>query len=377
MRQFQSGSHRKQPGGYQSFSPSPINRQWIIDDPEIQVLLSEADRHIGSLNMFSNYVPNVDLFISMHVVKEATTSSHIEGTRTNIEEAWMPEYDISPERRNDWQEVRNYIDAMNFAVQQLDTLPLSSRLIREAHRILLSGARGKHKLPGEFRSSQNWIGGSTLNEASFIPPHHTEVYELMSDLEMFMHNAEIKVPHLIKIALIHYQFETIHPFLDGNGRMGRLLITLYLFNFGLLKKPVLYLSNYFDQNRALYFDYLSSVRTGNHLRQWLAFFLEGVAATATQATDTLEKIFSLKQQLEGEIMMSLGSKAKRGNLLLNYLYQHPVVDGSDVSKITGYTLPSAYKLLDDFQKLGILVEMTGFQRNRKFMFKSYMELFQS
>ncbi|MEZ4988415.1 MAG: Fic family protein [Saprospiraceae bacterium] len=376
MKHFQSGNYRKQIEGYQSFSPTPINRQWIIDDPEILELLGEADRFIGKLDMFSNYVPNVDLFISMHVVKEATTSSRIEGTKTNIQEALMPESDVDPEKRDDWQEVRNYIDAMNFAVAKLSELPLSGRLIRDTHKILLSGARGRHKLPGEFRNSQNWIGGVTLKDAAFVPPHHSEVPELMGDLEKFIHNESIKVPHLIKIALAHYQFETIHPFLDGNGRVGRLLITLYLVSSGLLKKPVLYLSDFLDKNRSLYFDNLSAMRTRNDLVQWLKFFLVGVAETSAQACQTFDDILALRKELEGEKIPELGAKAKKARLLLDHLYQQPIVDGAEVSKVTGYSLPSAYKLLEAFQRMDILVEKTGFQRNRKFVFQTYLDLFQ-
>lgn len=348
----------------------------MLDDPETLVLLSEADRQIGKLDMFSNYVPNVDLFIRMHVAKEATTSSRIEGTRTNIREAMMQQADVDPEKRDDWQEVRNYMDAMNFAIAQLDRLPLSGRLIRKTHHILLSGARGRHKQPGEFRNSQNWIGGATLADAAFIPPHYSEVGELMSDLEKFMYNEDIKVPHLIKIAIIHYQFETIHPFLDGNGRIGRLLITLYLVSFGLLKKPVLYLSDFLDKNRQVYFDNLSTVRLHGNLAQWLNFFLVGVAETAAEACNTFEEIIALRQQLEGEKILTLGAKAKKAALLLEYLYQHPIVDGAEVSDVTGYSLPSSYSLLEVFEELGILVEMTGFQRNRKFAFQPYLDLFQ-
>lgn len=326
--------------------------------------------------MFSNYVPNVDFFISMHVVKEATTSSRIEGMKTNIQEALMLKSDVDPEKRDDWQEVRNYIDAMNFAVAKLSELPLSGRLIREAHSILLSGARGRHKLPGEFRNSQNWIGGATLKDATYIPPHHSEVAELMGDLEKFIHNEAVKVPPLIKIALVHYQFETIHPFLDGNGRAGRLLITLYLVSSGLLKKPVLYLSDFLDKNRSLYFDNLSAVRTRNDLPQWLKFFLVGVAETSAQACQTFQDFLTLRKALEGEKIPALGAKAKKALLLLDYLYQQPIVDGVEVSKVTGYSLPSAYKLLEAFQGMGILVEKTGFQRNRKFVFQTYLDLFQ-
>ena len=227
MKQFKFGKYINQ-GDYRSFQPSFINRQWHVESMEILQLLSRSDRELGRLDMFSNYIPNIDLFISMHVLKEATQSSKIEGTQTSMDDALLDKEDVPLDKRDDWEEVQNYIKAMEWAIHELKKLPLSSRLIRSIHKLLLQGVRGESKQPGELRKSQNWIGGATINDASFIPPVHTSIPELMSDIEKFINNEEIFFPELLKIALVHYQFETIHPFLDGNGRVGRLLIPLYL-----------------------------------------------------------------------------------------------------------------------------------------------------
>src|ERR1035437_667229 len=237
---------------YKSFEPNLIDQSWLIDNPELVLLLSQADIKLGELNAFSQLIPDVDFFIQMHVFKEGTKSSRIEGTQNNIDEAVQKEQYIQPEKHDDWQEVQNYVQAMNEAIQNMETLPLSNRLLKQTHQTLLQGVRGTHKLPGEFRRSQNWIGGSSLADAAFIPPHQDSVDDLMADLEKFLHNQNVPIPHLIKIGIAHYQFETIHPFLDGNGRIGRLLVTLYLVSNKLLSKPTLYLSDFFEKNKSLY-----------------------------------------------------------------------------------------------------------------------------
>ena len=293
---FKAGQWKKR-YQYKSFEPVPVNHEWTWEDPTINTLLEQATRALGELNAFSLIVPDVDLFIEMHVLKEAQTSSKIEGTQTGIDEALMPEEQIRPEKRDDWREVHNYIEAVNTAIAKLQTLPLSNRLLKQTHAILMQGVRGEHKQPGEFRTSQNWIGGSNLSDATFIPPHHDGVTELMGDLEKFWHNEEIAVPHLVRAAISHYQFETIHPFLDGNGRIGRLLIPLYLVSHGLLAKPSLYLSDFFERNRASYYDALMQVRVSNDLIHWVRFFLNGVAQTATKGREIFSQILTLRRGL--------------------------------------------------------------------------------
>ena len=361
---------------YQSFSPEKINRQWIISLPEVNSLLAEANRLIGELNAYSQIIPDVDFFISMHILKEATTSSRIEGTSTNMEEALIKEENINPEKRDDWAEVQNYIQAINSSIKELEKLPISNRLIRNTHNVLLSGVRGKYKIPGEFRVSQNWIG-ATLKDAVFIPPHHTEVAELMSDLEKFIHNDEYQIPHLIKIAIVHYQFETIHPFLDGNGRLGRLLITLYLVSTGILTKPSLYLSDFFEKNKVYYYDNLMAVRISNNLVQWIKFFLVGVIETSKGSIQVFKNILVLKSKIETEILPKLGGKVENGQKLIQQLYQVPIIDAKQVKELLQISLSTSTRLINKFVELGILTELTGFKRNRMFIFREYFQLFQT
>ncbi len=359
---------------YKSFEPNYVNIEWTIASPELNYLLSQANIKLGELNAFSQLIPDVDFFIKMHVLKEGTTSSRIEGTQTNIDEAVQKAEDIDPEKRDDWQEVQNYVEAMNSAIDNLSKLPLSNRLLKETHQSLLQGVRGTHKLPGEFRQSQNWIGGSSLSDAFFIPPHNESISDLMSDLEKFLNKDNSLVPELIKIGIAHYQFETIHPFLDGNGRIGRLLITLFLVSSNLLTKPTLYLSDYFEKYRSLYYDNLMRVRTHNDLTQWLKFFLEGIRSTAEKSINTFKSIIALRNEVEHKII-SLGKKQATAKNLLKLLYSKPVVDSMDVASELSISNTTAIRLIDDFIKLGILKEITGFKRNRIFTFEDYIKMF--
>jgi Fic family protein len=372
---FKSGSYKQQ-YQYRSFSPAPINKPFTWNDPTIDVLLEDATRLVGELNAYSHLIPDVDFFIRMHILKEAITSSRIEGTQTNIDEAVLPEEEIAPERRDDWLEVQNYTRAMNHSITALTRLPLSIRLLREAHQILMSSARGEHRNPGEIRKSQNWIGGSNLKNAVFIPPTHEELPDLLTDLEKFWHNEKLAIPHLIKTAISHYQFETIHPFLDGNGRVGRLLITLYLVDKKLLTKPTLYLSDFFERNRGAYYDALTTVRASNDIEHWIKFFLTGVYETALGSKQTFEGIVELRQRCEGKILQ-LGKRAPKAQALLRELYSRPTMRANDVAGKLGITHQSASSLIRSFEEMEILDEITGRKKDRLFVFTDYLALFAS
>lgn len=373
MREFKAGIYLDQ-GTYKSFIPSFINREWQISDMRILSLLSKADRMLGRLDMFSEHIPNIDLFISMHIAKEATQSSRIEGTQTNIQQAVMPEESVPLDQRDDWAEIQNYISAMNLAIPRMQNLPLSSRLIREIHAELMKGVRGKNKQPGEFRTSQNWIGGTNINDAVFVPPPFAKIPELMSDIEMFIHNPKTLLPDLLKIALIHYQFETIHPFNDGNGRTGRLLITLYLVSKGLLKRPVLYMSDYLERHRNSYYTSITKVRTENDITQWLLFFLQGIIETAEKGVTTFNRILELERENES-VIQQMGSRSANAMIVVKDLYLRPIIDAKRVANLCGITSQSAYNLIEDLKDRGILFEITGGKRNRLYAMKQYLDLF--
>jgi len=373
MKTFDAGAYVSQ-GYYKSFQPNYINKGWKLEDMEIMHLLGQADRQLGRLDMFSKYVPNLEMFIQMHVTKEATQSSKIEGTKTNIEDALLDQEDVALNQVDDWIEVHNYINAMNYGMERLQELPFSARLIKETHKKLLKGSRGEQKHPGNFRTSQNWIGGATINDAAFVPPVHTTIADLMSDLEKFAHNDTEYFPELLKIALIHYQFETIHPFLDGNGRVGRLFITLYLVSKGILQQPILYLSDFFEKNRSNYYDNLMNVRLHNNITQWFKFFLVGIIETATKGISTFEQLLELQKVSEAKIN-TMGSRSPNAQKVLNYLYKKPVLNTAAIGRVTGLSAASAYKLAKDMEKLGIFKEITGAQRGKSYRFDEYLNLF--
>lgn len=377
IKDFNAGQWRQR-REYNSFSPHKICLQWNISNPKIQFLLSEADRCLGKLDAFSELIPDIDFFIKMHITKEATVSSKIEGTQTSFEEALIKVEDVDPEKRNDWLEVHNYIQALNEAIKSMEQVPISNRLIKQTHKTLLQGARGKEKIPGEYRTSQNWIG-SSLKNAIFVPPTQDELPELMHDLEQFIHSETIglpiQIPHLIKIAIIHYQFETIHPFLDGNGRIGRLLITLYLIDKKILKHPTLYLSDFFARHRADYYQNLTLVRDKNDLANWLIFFLQGVIETAQKSIHTFQEIIKLREQIELNKLLTLGRKQIDAKKLINALYRDPIMHGTQIAEVLESHASSANRMIKDFESLGILRELTGYKRNRIYIFEPYVKLF--
>ncbi|QNR24601.1 Fic family protein [Croceimicrobium hydrocarbonivorans] len=372
MDQFHQGYFINE-GTYHYFKPSEIDRRWEMKDTNLANLLAEASNLVGKLDMFSKFVPNIDLFIRLHVVKEATKSSKIEGTNTDLPEAVQSQNQIRDERRDDWREVQNYVEAMNLAIEHLKKLPISSRLIKIAHKSILQGVRGARKEPGEFRRSQNWIGGMGISSASFVPPPHIEIAGLMGDLEKFANSDETNLHPLVKVALIHYQFETIHPFLDGNGRVGRLLITLYLVQQKVLEKPLLYLSDFFERHKLEYYEKLMLVRKSGDLQAWITFFLAGIIETAKTSIGTLEGILNLNRTVSEKIN-TLRGRAENAQKVVEYLYVKPIVEVSEVTEIIGLSRPASYKLVDSLERIGILKKW-GDSKPQKYVFDDYLSLF--
>lgn len=373
-----AGRYVNQPTGYRAFIPAPLPPKPSIDlGGELQRLLSAADRSLGRLDGSVLTLPNPDLFVFMYVRKEAVLSSQIEGTQSSLQDLLAAEAQLFDQNLpHDVDEVVNYVRAMNHGLSRLPDLPISVRLIREIHAELMQDVRGGRLQPGELRTSQNWIGpaGARLNNATFVPPPHHVVPEALAELEKFLHRDD-KLPPLVKIALAHVQFETIHPFLDGNGRVGRLLITFLLTERGVLHKPVLYLSHYFKQHRQTYYDHLQAVRDKGAWEAWLAFFLQGVAEVAAEAADTVRRILLLREEHRAAITAKLGRAAGNGHKVLESLFDRPIVSVNDVLKLTGTTYAAANSLVSRLTDLGVLSEMTGFARNRRFRYAPYIALF--
>ncbi|NJD02183.1 MAG: Fic family protein [Ruminiclostridium sp.] len=374
MEKFKSGIYINH-DDYKTFKPTYINNSWEWEDTEINTLLEEASRELGGLNSFSDLIPNIDVYIKMHIKTEANKSSKIEGTKTSIEEDLLQIEDIAPEKRDDHEEVHNYIIALNYGINRIvkDDFPLCNRLICEIHERLLQGVRGKHKTPGEFRRSQNWIGGTKPSDALYVPPNIIDMPDLMSDFEKFINNNEIKVPHLIKIALLHYQFETIHPFLDGNGRIGRLIIPLYLLSNGVLDKPCFYISDYFEKNRNAYYEALDRVRTRNDLRHWIKFFLTASIYTAKTAKSKFKKVVGLVNQLNKEVL-DIKGRPENTMKVLEAFYDNPILGSKQLKEITGLTAPTVDSSIRGLVEKDILKEITGFSRNRIYSLFKYFEI---
>jgi len=374
-----AGTYVQQSTGYRAFIPAPLPPVPPIDlGGEMQTLLSAADLALGRLDGSITTLPNPDLFVFMYVRKEAVLSSQIEGTQSSLQDVLAAEARIlDRDRPSDVREVLNYIDALRLGLERLQDLPVSVRLFREIHERLMQGARGSHLTPGETRRSQNWIGpaGSTLNNATFVPPPPDQVSQALSDLELFLHQ-DRALPLLIRIGLAHAQFETIHPFLDGNGRIGRLLITFLLCEAGVLQKPVLYLSHYFKRERQAYYDHLQTIRDRGDWEGWLQFFLRGVDEVSQQATETARRILKLREEHRTMIADNFGYSAASGQRVLEAMYQRPILSVKDVKEITGNSFAAANNLVARLEQLGLVNEITGQVRNRRFRYESYIRLFE-
>ena len=375
MDNKRAGININQSKGYKAFIPNalPPKPQLNLDKETIEIL-SKADTAIGRLSGISEALPNPDLFVAMYVRKEAVLSSQIEGTEASLEDVLEYESENRPRTLpNDVAEVVNYVKAINYGLKRIDELPLSLRLIKEIHAELMRGVRGTDKTPGEFRKSQNWIGpkGCVLSNARFVPPPPHDMMRALEDLEKYMYS-RLDHPLLIECALIHFQFETIHPFLDGNGRIGRLLITFFLCHKKILRKPLLYLSHYFKRNRSEYYDRLMAVREKGDFESWVKFFLRGVANVAEEACETSAKIISLKDNDKKKILKAYKESSKAA-IFHEKLFDRPIVSIKDIAKLMNTTFPTASDVCTKLVKIGILTEITGKERNKLFAYKGYLE----
>lgn len=372
-----AGAYRRQPEGYRAFIPAPLPPTPSVRLGGLHALLSRADRALGRLDGSIQTLPNPDLFVMMYVRKEAVLSSQIEGTQSSLQDVLAAEAQVlSASTPRDVDEVVNYVAAMNLGLDRLKTLPVSVRLIREIHARLMEGVRGATLSPGELRRTQNWIGpqGCTLSDATFVPPPPSLVSEALGNLELFLH-ARDDLPLLVKIGLVHAQFETIHPFLDGNGRVGRLLITLLLCEREVLQKPVLYLSYYFKRHRQSYYDHLQAVRDRGAWEEWLAFFLAGIAEVSAQATETARRILALREAHRAQITERMGRAAGNAHRVLELLYERPIVAVAHVQELLGCTYAGANQIVARLSDLGLLREITGQARHRRFRYEPYVRLF--
>jgi Fic family protein len=358
---------------YKSFLPTSLPPTPTIElDRDMIKLLIEANKQLALLDGRSSHIPNVNLFISMYIRKEALMSSQIEGTQATLEDVLDPLVDENTNRNV--ADVINYIKATEFAIARQKELPLCNRLIKETHAVLMEGVRGQEKNPGEFRHSQNWIGGqgSTLKNARYIPPNTEDMIEAMSDLEKYM-NVDDDLDTLIRAALIHYQFESIHPFLDGNGRVGRLLITLFLMERGILSSPALYISYFLKKNRVEYYDRMTEVRSKGNYEQWVKFFLQAILESSKDAARTISKLAELHTQ-NTEIVLGLGRASKTAMRLFAFLEQNPIIEISKTAAALNMAFSTVSAAVNRLCEIGVLVQNTGEQRNRTFSYESYLAL---
>ncbi len=372
-----AGRYVSQPTGYRAYEPAPLPpEQPLVLDGDLQRLLSQADRALGRLDGSVLTLPNPDLFVFMYVRKEAVLSSQIEGTQSSLQDVLAAEAQLFDHVPHDVDEVVNYVRAMNLGLARLPQLPISVRLIREIHAELLKGVRGGRLQPGELRTSQNWIGpaGCTLATSTFVPPPPHMVPAALGALEQFLHHDD-SLPPLVRIALAHVQFETIHPFLDGNGRVGRLLITFLLTEGGILQKPVLYLSHYFKQHRQEYYDHLQAVRDRGEWEAWLRFFLRGVAEVAAQSAETARRILQMREEHRAAITTRFGRAAGNGHKVLESLFDRPIVSVREVESLIGTTYTAANTTVSRLVEIGVLQEVTGHARHRRFRYAPYIALF--
>lgn len=373
-----AGRYVEQIAGYKAFIPNPLPPlPEIIMDQEMWNLLSQADRALGRLDGSTDALPNPDLFVFMYVRKEAVLSSQIEGTQASlIDVLEFESQTLEPDNPQEVAEVVNYIAAVNYGLERLKDLPVSLRLIREIHQKLMQGVRGAERDPGEFRRTQNWIGagGCSLAEATYVPPPPHEMIQSLDNLEKFLHDST-PIPALIRIGLAHAQFETIHPFLDGNGRTGRLLITFLLCEQNILKRPLLYISHYFKKYRAEYYDRLQAIRDSGNWEGWLKFFLRGVYEVAQEASATARKIVNMKEEHRQLVLDEMGRRSGKAIALLESLYFKPIFTVEHVQAITELSYPNANSLVKELCNIGLLEEITGQKRNRAFCYAPFLDVF--
>ena len=371
-----AGTYRNQTAGYVAFIPAPFPPTDLDIDDALMIALSRADRSLARLDGAATVLPDVDLFIKMYVFREATGSSQIEGTQASLADVVGAQAEQpAPDRRDAVREIQNYVEALNFGLIRLDKLPVSLRLVREIHETLMTGVRGGEptRAPGEFRRSQNWIGGTSPANARFVPPPPHEMKEALGEWERFTHD-RTSYPPLVQLGLIHAQFETIHPFIDGNGRVGRLLITFLLTEWGILARPLLYLSIFLKAHQDEYFSRLQAIRDRGEWERWLRFFLDGISETATAATGTVRQILDLRDR-DREQIASLGRRTGNGYRLHDHLFSSPAVNAKTVKELLDVSQPTANRLLNDLEDLGILVETTGRARDQTWLYLEYFTIF--